>query len=359
MSFHDRDTSEDLFADTRMSFGDHLEDMRWHLVRAIVGASVILVMVFVLDGLGYYTGLPIGAGLPLMHFISRPVERELMAFYKRRLDDAEKKIKEGDPRITNLNKPQDVLVMVSPNALREIIGLPRQEDHPEEEMAELHMKVRPFELIRATSEADREILRPPLLSTLSVTEGFMVYIKVSLVLGIVIGSPWIFLQIWSFVAAGLYPQEKHWVYLYGPFSLVLFVAGVILCEFIVMPVAVHYLLSFNEWMGLEPELRLNEWLSFALMTPLVFGIAFQTPLVMFFLHKLGIMEVASFQKNRRYAIMILAVAAAFLAASPDWVSMCSLLIPLVGLYELGIILCRLSPRTVFSDVPDGEEMVEV
>src|SRR5262249_60718039 len=83
--FTDRDDSEDLFAETRMSFGDHLEDLRWHLFRAIGGAAVILVMVFVIDGIGYFTGWPIGAGLPVMHFISRPVERELMSFYRERI----------------------------------------------------------------------------------------------------------------------------------------------------------------------------------------------------------------------------------------------------------------------------------
>ena len=76
------------------------------------------------------------------------------------------------------------------------------------------------------------------LSVLSVQEGMVVYFKVSLVCGLVLASPWVFWQIWSFVAAGLYPQEKRWVYVYGPFSLGLFLGGVILCEWIVIPAAV-------------------------------------------------------------------------------------------------------------------------
>ena len=353
--FNDRDDSEDLFADTRMSFGDHLEELRWHLFRALGGAGIILIMVFVLDGIGYFTGWPIGAGLPVMKFISRPVERELKTFYDRRVSDAKKSVANGTaPQLTQL---QTVHLFVNPNNLKRDLRLP-VENQGQSEPIDIEAKIAPGELLDLT-KTNLEEIRPPLLSTLSVTEAFMVYIKVSLVLGVVIGSPWIFWQIWAFVAAGLYSQEKKWVYVYGPFSLLLFVAGVVLCEWLVIPAAVHYLLSFNHWVGLEPELRLSEWLSFALLTPLVFGIAFQTPLVMLFLHKLGIVDVSSFQQHRRYALFALALVAALLAASPDAFSMLALYIPLAGLYELGILLCRFSPKTVFDDVPESDEMIEV
>jgi sec-independent protein translocase protein TatC len=353
--FTDRDDSEDLFAETRMSFGDHLEELRWHLFRAIGGAVVILIMVFVIDGIGYFTGWPIGAGLPVMHFISRPVERELMSFYQARIDRITKE-RAAQQKGEEVTAPTEI--KVDRRALREAIGLPG-DGAGEPAWVTLTIQFNPADLSEKTAKHNIELIRPPLLSTLSVTEAFMVYIKVSLVLGVVIGSPWIFWQLWSFVAAGLYSQEKHWVYVYGPFSLGLFLAGVVLCEWIVIPAAVHYLIGFNEWVGLEPDLRLSEWLSFALLTPLVFGIAFQTPLVMLFLHKLGIVDVSAFQKHRRYALFALALVAALLAASPDAFSMLALYIPLAGLYELGILLCRFSPKTVFDDVPESDEMVEV
>jgi sec-independent protein translocase protein TatC len=355
--FTDRDDSEDLFAETRMSFGDHLEELRWHLFRALGGAVVILIMVFVIDGIGYFTGWPIGAGLPVMHFISRPVERELMSFYRERI----KRITGEQQRQAQLQGQMPMApttINVDRRALREALGLPVEGAGGPDWMP-LSIQFSPTDISRETAEENIKIIRPPLLSTLSVTEAFMVYIKVSLVLGVVIGSPWIFWQLWSFVAAGLYPQEKHWVYVYGPFSLGLFLAGVVLCEWIVIPAAVHYLIGFNEWVGLEPDLRLSEWLSFALLTPLVFGVAFQTPLVMLFLHKLGIVDVSAFQTHRRYALFALALVAALLAASPDAFSMLALYIPLAGLYELGILLCRFSPKTVFDDVPESDEMIEV
>src|SRR5581483_10536370 len=129
------------------------------------------------------------------------------------------------------------------------------------------VEIGPLDLALATGEAQMLVNRPPTLATMSALEAFVVYFKVSIYCGIVLGSPWIFYQLWSFVAAGLYPHEKRYVHYYLPISILLFLAGVLLCEFVVLPTALEYLLCFNEWMNLEPELRLNEWLSFAIWMP--------------------------------------------------------------------------------------------
>src|SRR5262249_33677268 len=142
----------------------------------------------------------------------------------------------------------------------------------------------------------------PSLMTLTAMEAMMVYFKVSLVCGVVLGSPWIFWQIWSFVAAGLYPHEKKYVNGYGPFSLGLFVAGVLLCEFFVIPRAIEALLWFNQWLNIEPNFRLEDWLSFAIMVPLIFGISFQLPLVMLFLERIGIANIDQYRRYRKFAI---------------------------------------------------------
>ena len=141
---------------------------------------------------------------------------------------------------------------------------------------------------------------------MSPMEGFLVYLKVSLYCGVILASPWIFYQLWSFVAVGLYPHEKRLVNVYLPFSIGLFLAGVALCEFVVIPAALKYLLSFNASMQAEPNLRLSEWLSFAILTPLVFGAAFQLPLVMVVMNRLGILDAAAYRKHRRYAMFLMA-----------------------------------------------------
>src|SRR5437868_6461695 len=166
----------------------------------------------------------------------------------------------------------------------------------------------------------------------------MVFFKVIMMTGLVIASPWVFYQIWMFIAAGLYPTEKRLVNVYLPFSLGLFLAGIFSCEIFVIPKAVEALLWFNEYLGYKPDLRLTEWLGFAIFMPLVFGISFQTPLVMLFMGKLGIVTADWFRSKRRIAWFFLAVFAAIITPSPDAFTMILLWIPLSLLYELGIYM---------------------
>jgi len=188
----------------------------------------------------------------------------------------------------------------------------------------------------------------------------MVYVKVSLLCGLVLASPWVLGQLWAFVAAGMYPHEKKYVHKYLPMSVGLFLGGVFLCQFAVLPKSVEALLWFNDWIGFTPELRLNEWLSFAIMMPLVFGISFQTPLVMLVLERIGIMSVASYWSSWRMAAFLLAVFAMIITPSPDALSMLAMWVPLVALYFLGILLCKWAGRNdpVDEDVPEADELVE-
>jgi sec-independent protein translocase protein TatC len=117
------------------------------------------------------------------------------------------------------------------------------------------------------------------LQGMGVMEPFMVYFKVSLLCGVVLACPWIFWQMWSFIGTGLYPHEKKLIHVYLPFSVLLFVGGIVLCQAFVMHRAVEAMLGFYKWIDVDLELRLNEWLGFAVVMPLVFGIAFQTPAV--------------------------------------------------------------------------------
>ena len=101
----------------------------------------------------------------------------------------------------------------------------------------------------------------------------------------------------------------------------LFILGVVLCQFVVLPGAVKALLKFNEWLGFDPDIRLREWLSLAIILPLVFGISFQTPLVMVFLNRIGMFTAQDYLSKWRHACMILAVFAAIITPTPDAVTM--------------------------------------
>jgi len=157
-------------------------------------------------------------------------------------------------------------------------------------------------------------------------------------------SPWIFWQLWSFVGAGLYHHERRYVHIFLPFSLILFLIGVCLAFFFVMETVLTFLFQFNDWMGIDPDPRISEWLSFVLVMPLAFGIGFQLPLVMLFLERIGIFDVKAYWAKWKIAVLIIAVLAAVLTPSPDPWSMLLMGTPLCALYFGGILLCRVMPR---------------
>lgn len=355
-------TEDDTFAATRMSFGEHLEVLRWHLIRALVGFVLILLLVFLCDLVGCAFGSRFGIARPVKDFIVLPVEQELQSFFDRRVQKVLAGL-EREPELQQLNQPtafvrqgfsrQQLLTALQGRSADEVNRFPRPgqksveakegssvESDPEEELYLLW--VRHEEPLRETAllqQAQRAVGRRPTLATMNAMEGMMVYFKVAMLCGVVLGSPWILWEIWSFVAAGLYPHEKRPIYFYLPFSLLLFLGGILVCQFLVMPQTIAALLWFNEWLDLEPDFRLNEWLGFALLMPLVFGISFQTPLVILLGERLGILSIPGLRRHRRLAWFFLAVFAAVITPSID-LTMLFLWLPMGLLYELGILLSQ-------------------
>jgi sec-independent protein translocase protein TatC len=179
--------------------------------------------------------------------------------------------------------------------------------------------------------------------SLGVQEGFMIWLKASFLTGFVIASPWIFYQLWMFVAAGLYPHEKRYVHIFLPFSLGLFLAGIYLALYWVFQPVLDFLFSNNAELGIDPDPRIGEWLSFFLILPLGFGVAFQLPLVMLFLERIGIFTVGSYLAKWKIAVMTIVILACVLTPA-DPVSFLFLGIPLLFLYFGGIGLCWAWPR---------------
>src|SRR5207302_11173114 len=125
--------------------------------------------------------------------------------------------------------------------------------------------------------------------------------------------------------------------------------------------AIGTLLGFNEWLDFAPDLRLTEWLGFAVWMPLIFGLSFQTPLVMSLLERLGLVTVAAYRSKRRLAWFVLAIFAAIMTPPFDILSMMFLWVPLGVLYEMGVLLCVWSQRKrrvtgvdleTFADAPE-------
>ena len=111
------------------------------------------------------------------------------------------------------------------------------------------------------------------------------------------------------------------------------------------------MLDFNAWLGIKPQIRISDWISFAVTLPLMFGISFQLPLVMLFLERISIFDVPTYREKRRISILVIAVISMLLTPTDPW-SMLAMMFPLILLYELGIIMCGYSPRKVAFE---GEE----
>lgn len=181
------------------------------------------------------------------------------------------------------------------------------------------------------------------VQTLNAHEGFMIWIKAAFIGGIIISSPWIFYQIWQFIAAGLYPHERKYVYIYLPFSLFLFFGGAAMAFFVVMEPVLDFLFSYNRMMEIDPDPRISEWLGFVMFLPLGFGIAFQLPLVMLMLQRIGMFTIDAYLAKWRVAVLAIFIVSMFLTPA-DPLSMLMLAGPLTILYFFGITLCRFMPR---------------
>ncbi len=181
------------------------------------------------------------------------------------------------------------------------------------------------------------------LQSLQSEEPFMMWMKAGLLVGAVLSSPMVFWHLWQFVAAGLYPHERKYVYMYLPISLGLFWGGVILAFFGVLALVLNFFLTFNNLLNVDPEPRLNDYISFVLLLPLGFGIAFQLPLVMLVLERIGLFKAEDYVRSWRIAILAIAVISMVLTPS-DVTSMMAMAVPLWGLYFLGIAMCKYMPR---------------
>lgn len=346
--------TDDLFSDTTMTFGEHLEELRGALFRALLGLAI-----------GVGIGLLLGQ--PVVHLIQTPLKAALEEFYAKRAEERvttylTKSGLKAEQLPFTADQAKEAIgagllperVYVKRDRLRESPENPEPAKQPdakaspektpagakiltpaEQEAEELGLV--PFFIWRPSAETDRARS-----TAFGVQEAFMIYMKAALVTGIVVASPWIFYQLWMFVAAGLYPHEKHYVHVFLPFSLGLFLAGASLAFFFVFKPVLSFLFSFNDWLGIDPDPRISEWFSFVLILPLGFGISFQLPLVMLFLERIGIFTVEAYVEKWRIAIFAIVIISAVLTPADPY-SLLLMAVPLTFLYFGGVLLCRYLP----------------
>ncbi|MFC2062091.1 twin-arginine translocase subunit TatC [Elusimicrobiota bacterium] len=169
-------------------------------------------------------------------------------------------------------------------------------------------------------------------------EAFIASLKISLLAGIIVSSPVIIFHIWKFMGSALKKSEKKILFRYIPAVFILFLGGAAFGFKIVLPIGLKFLLNIGGG-NLVPMISVGKYISFIFLLTMVFGIAFQLPLVMHLVTSLGFITRAELKSGRRYAVVFIFIAAALLTP-PDVFTQIALALPVILLYELGLLLSK-------------------
>jgi sec-independent protein translocase protein TatC len=358
---------------SKMSFGEHLEELRRTLFKSILAILI-----------GFLLGLWLGNDI--VSYIQKPLVASLEDFYLRqavrkqqtRLDElkahgmpapasynmtAEQLAKIGVMPTEYYIVPQDLAALLrhaSPQLAAQLpepkptapaespaassTPSPEGAPKPSEPAAVAPIISRDQMLPLRLYQPVEEDVRLQLVA-LNAQEPVMVYLQSALIAGVIFSSPFVFYFIWQFIAAGLYRREQKYVYTYLPLSVGLFIGGSALAFFFAFEPLLNFLLWYYERMHLDPKMRLSEWISLVLFMTLGFGISFQLPLAMVVLERIGIFTVENYWHKWRAAVVVIAILAAILTPSPDPYSMLLMGVPMTFLYFGGIWLCKMMPGT--------------
>jgi sec-independent protein translocase protein TatC len=179
------------------------------------------------------------------------------------------------------------------------------------------------------------------LEAIDVTENMGVFIRVSLLAGVTLSMPILVYQVLAFIVPGLTRDERRLLWYIIPGATFLFICGVVFTYFVMLPIAVPFLISF---LGIPTKPRPSTYFGFVTRMMLFVGAAFETPLIMAFLSRIGIITPTLLSKYRRYAIVLIAVLAAVITPTVDPVNMGLVMAPLLVLYEIGVILSKIMYR---------------
>ena len=179
------------------------------------------------------------------------------------------------------------------------------------------------------------------LQAIEVTENVSVTMRVALLVGIIIATPWVFYQFFSFIGKGLTKKEKRAVLIAVPFATLMFVGGAAFAYFVMLPTSIQFFMTFLQ---VETSLRIKSYIDF--VTNLIFWIAssFELPVLVFVLARVGLVTPKMLLSGWRVAVVVIAVAAAIITPTADPVNMAIFMIPLFALYLLSIGLSVIAAR---------------
>jgi len=297
-----------------MSLGDHLEELRARMIMAVIALSIGTIISFAM-------------GKMIIRFIQVPYTSVMDSYTKKQFKD---------PNAL----PPTLAQVVFKNAMQGLSTDPNA-PHVDPNLIQYLQKVYNTTLKNWNgSPAMVSNINATRLQTLGPSDAFLAYMKISFITGLILSAPWVFYQLWMFVAAGLYPHEQKCVKSAVPFSASLFILGALFFLFVVAPLTLRFFLIFGDMIGVTCNWTFQKYISFVTTLMLVFGLAFQTPIAIFILNRTGLIHIEALKSSRKYVILAMFIIAA-LATPPDPLSQVSLAIPLYGLFELGILLCVL------------------
>ena len=173
----------------------------------------------------------------------------------------------------------------------------------------------------------------------TLTSPFVVYMKVAFLAAAFIAAPIVFLQVWFFVAPGLYRKEKKYVWPFVTFTTAFFTLGALFGYFFVFPYACRFFIQIGK--DFQPLLTMDQYFSLMLKLLLGIGVVFETPTLIFFLSRMGVVTSRWMLRNFKYAVLAIFIIAAVITPTPDPINQLILALPMLALYSLGILIAFL------------------
>jgi len=190
---------------------------------------------------------------------------------------------------------------------------------------------------------EKKATQNPTLVFLAPAEAFWIHMKISLIAGVVLSLPMIFFQFWKFLSPGLLHKEKKYVMPFVIITTMFFLIGVAYCFFLVLPFAMGFLLTYKTE-SMVPMISVDKYVDFCTKFLLAFGAIFELPIIIVFFTRIGLVSPKTLAKQRKYAILIAFIAAAILTPTPDIFNQTLMAVPMILLYEIGVLVSRIFVR---------------
>ena len=169
------------------------------------------------------------------------------------------------------------------------------------------------------------------------------FMQIAIMVGMIISIPNLFYQFWQFISPALRKKEKRYIFWIVTFSSICFLGGIAFAYFAMLPLTMQFAAQFGSE-SIKNEFAIDEYMSIIISVMLAAGFVFELPMISFFLSKLGILKPSFMKKYRRHSIVIIMILAAFLTPGADPVSQLVLAVPLVVLYEISILISKISQK---------------